>query len=270
MATTVIEAKRPRRAEGVKTRERQYIIREASTETAAISATLASGTVPATIGDLVRDPSVEVEEIGSDIWLATVRWANPNFTAKEPDSFEISFDISTQTVHITQSIATVNRYAASGDTARDFKGAVNVNEDGSVDGVDILVPALSFVLKYVFAPEDVNDAYIATLMATAGKVNSDSFHEFAAGTLILTKVSGAKNQDGNWDITFGFSCSENATGLTVGSITGINKKGWEYMWVYYATQTVDAGGGLTYTHKVPKSVYVEQVYKTTAYSALGI
>jgi hypothetical protein len=38
----------------------------------------------------------------------------------------------------------------------------------------------------------------------------------------------------DWEIPFKFAASPNATDLTVGDITGIEKKGWEYLWVRYA------------------------------------
>jgi hypothetical protein len=38
----------------------------------------------------------------------------------------------------------------------------------------------------------------------------------------------------DWEIAFKFAASPNATDLTVGDITGIEKKGWEYLWVRYA------------------------------------
>ena len=53
----------------------------------------------------------------------------------------------------------------------------------------------------------------------------------------------------------------------IGQITGINKKGWEYLWVRYADAEDTTAKVLV---KKPIAVYVEQVYPTTGFAALGI
>jgi hypothetical protein len=72
---------------------------------------------------------------------------------------------------------------------------------------------------------------------------------------------------GDWEITFRFAASPNQTGLSVGSITGINKKGWEYLWVRYA-DAEDTGSGAII--KKPIAAYVERVYDDANFGALGI
>jgi hypothetical protein len=53
----------------------------------------------------------------------------------------------------------------------------------------------------------------------------------------------------------------------VGSITGIEKKGHEYMWVRYEAESDTASKTLL---KVPKYVYVNKVYREASFSGLGI
>ena len=55
------------------------------------------------------------------------------------------------------------------------------------------------------------------------------------------------------------------TGLQVGDITGIDKKGWEYLWVRYA----DAEDQNVLV-KRPIAAYVEQVYESGNFALLGI
>ena len=50
-------------------------------------------------------------------------------------------------------------------------------------------------------------------------------------------------------------------------ITGIDKKGWEYLWVRYADVEDDAAKVLV---KRPIGAYVEQVYDYASFLALGI
>ena len=73
--------------------------------------------------------------------------------------------------------------------------------------------------------------------------------------------------DSDWEITFRFAASPNASGISVGPISGISKKGWEYLWVRYA-DAEDAGSQAIV--KRPVAAYVERVYDQGNFSALGI
>jgi len=63
------------------------------------------------------------------------------------------------------------------------------------------------------------------------------------------------------------AASPNRTGITVGSIGGISKKGWEYLWVRYAD--VEDTGSNTLV-KRPVAAYVEKVYEEGNFAGLGI
>ncbi|MCS7168060.1 MAG: hypothetical protein RMI91_12010 [Gemmatales bacterium] len=78
-------------------------------------------------------------------------------------------------------------------------------------------------------------------------------------------ASGSQRGQDDWEITFSFAASPNATGLTVGEITDIEKKGWEYLWVRY--QDIEDENVLV---KQPAAVYVEQVYSHGDFALLGI
>jgi hypothetical protein len=66
-------------------------------------------------------------------------------------------------------------------------------------------------------------------------------------------------------LSFKFAASPNMTGLTVGTITGINKGGWNHLWVLYS-DNVDQNTLI----KRPVAAYVEQVYWPGNFSLLGI
>jgi len=66
---------------------------------------------------------------------------------------------------------------------------------------------------------------------------------------------------------FRFAASENRSGLTVGDIGGIDKKGWEYMWVRYADAEDAAAKAIV---KKPVAVYIEKVYEEGDFAGLGI
>ena len=89
-------------------------------------------------------------------------------------------------------------------------------------------------------------------------------------TLIVLAVvlyAGAKRGSGDWEITFRFAASPNVTHLTIGDITGVDKKGWEYLWVRYADSVDDTAKALV---KKPIAAYVERVYEYGDFSLLGI
>jgi hypothetical protein len=231
-----------------------YLVKEAGSEAAAYAAVEANSSD--TSGGLVRE-DIEIEELEGleGVYLGTVRYAALQFQPPETGSSSFSFDTSGGTQHITQSILTTNRYAPAGATAPDFQGAIGVTVD-SVEGVDITVPIYAFTETHYLSSSVVTNAYKGTLFNLTGRVNNAAFKGLAEGECLFLGATGSlRSVTDDWEITYRFAASPNATGLTVGSITGINKKGWEYLWVRY--QDVEDSNVLV---KQPIAAYVEQVY----------
>ena len=109
-----------------------------------------------------------------------------------------AFDTSGGTQHITQSLATIASYAASG-TPPDFGGAVGVTHD-SVEGVDITIPVYSFSETHFLDAAFVTPAYYGTLFNLTGKVNNASFKGLAAGECLFLGASGSKRGAEDCDI----------------------------------------------------------------------
>ena len=101
----------------------------------------------------------------------------------------------------------------------------------------------------------------------AEQIKAEVLPRFAAGEVLFMGASGSKRGSDDWEITFRFAASPNKTGLTVGDIVGIDKKGWEYMWVRYADAEDAAAKAIV---KKPVAVYVEKVYEEGDFSTLGI
>jgi len=220
-------------------------------------------------GMIIKLEDCEVEEvISEDRWVGIAKYVSPDSQQNQPiNNFHVSFDISGVSTHITHTRNTVGRYPAYG---HDFKGAIGVNEDGTIEGVDIQIPALTVSINATLAEATVNDAYIAGLLNIVGAVNSGNWHEFVAGTCLLASVSGQQRDDKAWDISAKVACQPNETGLSVGDISGIAKRGWDYMWVYYVTkEDTPSGGGAKLLSKQPDQVFVEEVYRYVSYSGLG-
>jgi len=222
---------------------------------------------PATYDGLVRK-SCSVEPVGPELWEGTARYQRPENNRSVPETGDsvFSFDTGGGTQHITQSLATVAKYAPAGKTAPDFKGAVGVTHD-NVEGVDITLPVYNWAETHYLADAAVTGDYKGTLFSLTGKVNNDTFKGFDAGECLFLGASGSKRGDDDWEIAFRFAASPNKTNLTIGDITGIDKKGWEYLWVRYADAEDGAAKAIV---KRPVAVYVEKVYEYGDLSGLGI
>lgn len=220
---------------------------------------LVAATAPSTYAGLVLD-SYTVKPVGNGVWECSVQYAE----LKNESQF--SFDTGGGNQHVAQSLLTVGMYSAPGETAPDFQGAIGVNGD-RVQGTDVTIPVYNFAETHYFDDTLVTPAYKATLFALTGRVNNGLFKGFATGEVLFLGASGAKRGYDDWEITFRFAASPNVTGLTLGSITGINKEGWQYLWVRFADDEDTVAKALI---KKPIAAYVEKVYEYGDFSGLGI
>jgi hypothetical protein len=207
---------------------------------------------------------IAIEQVADQIWFATVNYGYMNNSQNETTNY--SFDTGGGTMKITQSHAgfSVNKYAKSGSTAPDFQGAIGV-DDNSVNGCDIVVPTYNFSEARYLEAGDVDDTYKMALFNLTGKVNNSSWHGYAQGEVLFLGASGSKNgRNGKWEIAYKFAASPNRTGIQIGSISGIAKKGWEYLWVRYEKSV-----NQDVLVQTPAAVYVHQVYEYGDFSNLG-
>ena len=170
---------------------------------------------------------------------------------------------------ITQSLETVHKYAPSGKTAADHKGAIGVTDHG-VEGCDIIVPKFSWTETWQLPIADYGWAYSQVLKAATGRVNASEFRGFPAGQVLFKGGKGsASSKDPTLiEISYAFDQSDDVTAQTIGDITGIAKTGWQYLWVQIRRDRHDATAK-DYVRR-PKSVYVERVYDSVAFATLGI
>lgn len=178
---------------------------------------------------------------------------------------EYNFEVAANTVHITQSKATVGVFVPTGGTPPTATGAIGLTADG-VEGCDIIVPESRWSETHFLAESFVDAGYRGTLRNLVGKVNNATFRGHAAGEVLFTGVTGSKRRsDKVWQLSYQFAYSPNATGLTVGDIASITKGGWEYLWVYYEP--------VVSAHQIiqrPAVVFVERVYDSGNFGSLGI
>ena len=220
---------------------------------------------PAIYNGLVRQtPKIEPDGDSPDVWAASVQYG----LKKPPETGDSTyqFDTGGGTQHITHSIKTVGKYAPPGKTAPDFKGAIGVTLD-NVEGVDITVPLYHFSETHYLAAAAVTGAYKAAVYRLTGKVNQGGFRGFAKGEVLFCGAAGSKRGEEDWEVTFKWAASENATDIKIGNITVPSKEGWAYLWVRYRDTDDQAAKELV---KEPIGAYVEQVYEYGDFSGLGI
>ncbi len=230
--------------------------------------------------------SVDIDPVGPGVWTATVRYG----LRKKPEAGNVvlSIDTSGGTHHITQSLATIAKYAPSGSVAPPVEGIGDTGE-GRLEGVDIHIPAFAFSLKTFKDPATMTTAYIKTLYKLSGSVNDAIWPSvfagqfilpgmFATGECLFLGASLSQSSSERWTtIDMKFVGSINANNLTVGGITGIVKKGHDYLWVRYAKKEkhtrVNPGSSAVLRSDLideAQAVYVEQVYPYKNFSSLGL
>lgn len=230
------------------------------TEDDATVRALVEATIPALYAGLIFQ-SYHINHEGGGVWEISARYGKQE--AKETGESSFSFDTGGVTAHITQSLATVNSYAASG-TAPDCQGAIGVTSD-SVEGADVTVPVYNFSETHYLDDALVTGAFKTALFQLTGRVNGGPFKGFAPGEVLFLGASGAKRGNEDWEITFRFAASPNVTGLAIGPLAGIEKQGWEYLWVRYADSEDQ-----NQIVKQPIAAYVERVYELGDFGSLGI
>ncbi|MEZ6057203.1 MAG: hypothetical protein R3C01_10915 [Planctomycetaceae bacterium] len=219
---------------------------------------------PDDFGDLVKESVQITERLGEEAWQGEVRWSLR--VPPETGESTFTFDTGGGTQHITQSLGTVGRYAPLDEVAPDFGGAIGVTPDG-VEGVDIQVPVYQFSETHYLPPELVTAQYKGLLFSLTGAVCSEPFRGFQPGEVLFLGASGSVRSQTDWELSYKFAASPNVEGLVVGEITGITKRGWDYLWVRY--EPVEDKSSHTLV-KRPQAVYVEQVYPYASFAGLGI
>ena len=240
-----------------------YLVAAATGEADVRSA--AQSQVPAAYAGLERISIEITERVNADTWkvLAIFGDDSGGGTTTPQDSWP-SLDHCGGTQHIRQSLKTVDRY---GPKASNVLGGAIGYDGETVQGVDITVPIFNFTETHYLQDAVVTRSYRHKVFQLTGKVNKYGFKGFDGGEVLFMGANGAKRGGEEWEVTFRFAALPNQTGIRVGDITGIAKKGWDYLWVQYADEVDPA---INQVVKKPVAVYIEQVYEMVNLSALGI
>ena len=203
-------------------------------------------------------------EGGPDAWEFS---ANYDYTP-EPGEFTVSIDTTGATVN-TQLAYAQTEFAATGETAVDYGDSINVDAQGNPQGVEKIIPSLKLNIRATIKESNITSAlaYAKTIASVTGKVNDATFLTFARGELLFLGATGDIITNSDPVLSFAFEASPNITGETIGTVTGIDKLGWEYIWFDFK-QKQDTATNLKTT--VARAAYVAQVYNFADFGDLFI
>lgn len=208
-----------------------------------------------------------VDKVALDVRIAAAQ----ETTDRQLDIGEsrTSFSTTGGTARICTSLATLASYKRfdSAATIPNFKQAINVSGDNDVQGVDIVVPAMRWTYSYRQPHGIITQPYVQLLEIMTGTCNNATFKGRAAGEVLFMGCNGSQGTVSDPTIDYEFLRLPNMQNQTIGDIVGIAKRGHDYLWVLFEETVEDAAKTTT---KVPKFVYVEQVYPYTDFAALGI
>ena len=238
----------------------------------------------------LRAEQYSVTYQGDDAWLVTVNYEKlgaDDATQTGPLKRARSFDTTGGTQTVTQSRGGEDGervYGPAGELQGQniptMYGAVNVDDRG-VNGVDIVVPQLTWTETYDVPSSYVTNAYIRAVHLLTGTVNLAAFRGFLKNEVLFLGMTGqqewdVQRGDGPFSLSYRFSATPNrgneAFGASlppeaIGDIAAYNKYGHDFLWVKYASQD-DQNNNIVI--RKPLFVYVNKVYPDGDFSKIGI
>lgn len=271
MAISIIETRNSRGGtEGEDpTRDLEYLVIGTTDENEAILAILAHA--PLTYLGLVQnDLDIKPHPDATDVWKIKIpykKYKSKSPTSREIGSIKIKIDISGGNQNITQSLSTINKYKSEQNSLsiRDFKGAVNVGEDGKAAGTEIIVPAFSFTIDYV-SGNPCTTAYIAQNYNLVGRFNGDQFviddgkHflDLDPGQVLYLGFTSQERDSESLSQSFKYIVSPNKDDIIIGDVNDgdpITKYGWDFLWIAYH-KIAESGSNPS----IPWEVFIERLY----------
>lgn len=186
---------------------------------------------------------------------------------------QFGFTTTGGTVHITQSLGTIGY----GNAAQTY-GAIGIQDDGSVEGIDIVASDPQFTITKCFSPGSITPAMFAALSEITPTTNSNdnALGAFGVRNLLFIGADGQGSAYGNEVVNFHFLAQpDTITNLNLATPGGggranvaIPKQGHDTIWVQYK-KTLDTGTNSEI--KVAEAAYVEQTYRSVDFRThLGI
>lgn len=231
-----------------------------------VAVAIFSSSIPLTYLGLVRQ-QIDREYIGGGHWYLHARYSadvqqQPPLQYGDPE--RITWDTTGGTTVRRTHATLVGGYSMTG-TVPDNGDAINVTEDG-VEGIDVEVGGGIMTIDSVITAAQASQAYGRRLQTWAKKyVNNAEYRGFAAGEVRFMGGRMTERADGYWDLSRTFDVSENVTGQTFAGVTGIDKKGHEYVWAL-TQRTEDPVAKTVVVDTV--AVYVHELFPAANFALL--
>lgn len=249
-------------------RELLYLARGGENDTESGAVVAAYTAAPGTFEGLDK-LGASVESLGGYMWHVTISYAPASVRVPQrpgpTDPARTRIETTGATRTIRTSLSTVHKAKIAGTPNADFKGLINVDENGA-QGVEIVVPQWRETTTKTYTDAQVTPTFKQVIYGLNGKVNNAVYRGFQPGeVLFLGADLDQRPAEGLWDVTYRFAMNPNLTGIEIGEIEVFDAKGWEYVW----TRTVETDDGAGITRK-PTHAFVEQVYEPGDLSLLGV
>lgn len=207
-----------------------------------------------------------------------------------PAGTNVSIEIGGKPPKLFHSRLTRFKSGLAGTVLRDFAGALGVDADGKVEGIEVPDPAS--VMTIDMKVDFVSWKYIKLLQSLMWHTNNDIFRRQPIESVAFMGASLKSNPEGRVDISFKFGLAQEETfdeitnhirpptaltpgipgdgappaGRAVGSsATPFTKRGWNYVWVAYQTEVEDKVPAIR-----PQAMYVEKILPVTNFAQFGI
>ena len=139
-------------------------------------------------------------------------------------------------------------------------------ESGS-GSVRVLKPVFTEICRATFALSRLDSAYKRRAAAFVGKVNSETFHHWTPGEVMLESIVQSDpfvNSDGDklCDVIFTFAIRPNGTRNCAGYLAE-NVDGWDHLWA--VTDTLPGAG----SPRV-RSLHISRIYERVSFAGLEL
>lgn len=228
---------------------------------------IAAATSPINYYNALRQGNPQVTTVGHAIHEVVFTYKppsllNPEIPETGPSTGVVEFDTSGETLHITQAPYAQFWWPAS---APNRGTSIGETSDG-LEGVDIIVPKLTFQITIRWNLFAVTGQYIQQLAVLTGAVNSAPFaigNFYDVGELLFLGARGTANQLPYWEIVYYFEAQANRANIPWalsqqhGHIPF--KAGHDYLW--FSTKMVAVTDqAIKRVVEYPEAAYVSRVY----------
>lgn len=222
---------------------------------------------PPVIGSLVLDEISDAEEV-EGLYNLTAMWRTFERRPKPAEGeSQFNFELGLESVKVSYAVGGIRAYKSPLEQTW-VPEKINDQGDGNeVDGVEIFEPIYEESETHWIPTSSITPAYRAALKGVVGRVNSEPFKGWEAGEVLMRGISGTRRGANDSEITFRWAVRENQNDLTLGEVTGIVKKGWEYLWPRYTTRRAFNNAP---AKEVISHVAVATVFPTADFSQLDI